>query len=148
MIYKNPPENFNARFEVVSCFVEHEGEILLLHRQNNKTEGDKWGVPAGKKEERETESEAIAREMREETGLDLHSGLFQYFDKVYVRYPDYDFVYHMFTVKLEERPNVLINESEHKNFQWADPQRALELNLIRDEDQCIRLFYRVHGSTA
>ena len=53
MIYGSKPKQFNPLFEVVSCFVEHNGEIILLHRQSQKPEGDTWGVPAGKVGEEE-----------------------------------------------------------------------------------------------
>ena len=50
MIYhESVPIDFNPAFEVVSCFVEHNGEILLLHRNNDKSEGGKWGTPGGRK---------------------------------------------------------------------------------------------------
>ena len=32
-------ENFNKKFDVVSVFVEHDGKILLLHRQDHKPQG-------------------------------------------------------------------------------------------------------------
>jgi len=48
MISKHIPENFNPKFEVVSCFVEYEDEILLLRRQDHKPEPNTYGVPAGK----------------------------------------------------------------------------------------------------
>ena len=55
MIHTDPPEHFAPRFEVVSCFVEHDGEILLLHRNEGKSEGGKWGMPGGKIEAGESE---------------------------------------------------------------------------------------------
>ncbi len=48
MISRNKPENFTPKFEVVSCFVEYNDEILLLLRQDHKPEGNTYGVPAGK----------------------------------------------------------------------------------------------------
>ena len=53
MIFKERPPNFSSEFDVASCFVEHDGEILLLHRQDHKPEGNTWGVPAGKVDEGE-----------------------------------------------------------------------------------------------
>ena len=143
MIQKEPPENFSPRFEVVSCFVEVSGEVLFLRRQEDKSEGNKWGVPAGKIDAGEDEIQAIAREIWEETGLALPYEQITYFDKVYVRYPDYDFVYHMFHAKLEERPDVTISKVEHQEFCWASPQDSLAMDLIRDEDACIRLFFGI-----
>ena len=48
MISRTKLENFNKKFDVVSVFIEHDGEILLLHRQDHKPQGNTWAMPAGK----------------------------------------------------------------------------------------------------
>ncbi len=133
------PEHFNPRFEVVSCFVEYRDEILLLLRQDHKPEGNTYGVPAGKVDPGETICKAMEREWGEETKLDLSDA--EYFDKLYVRYPDYDFIYHMFSKRFATRPDIIINPKEHKSFTRKTPKEALKSELIRDLDACIRLFY-------
>ena len=143
MIYDSEPENFNPEFEVVSCFIEHSGEILLLLRQDHKPEGNTWGVPAGKVNKGEEPLDNILREITEETGLEIASSQISYFCKVYVRYPAYDFVYHIFHSKLEGKKEVKINPDEHKEFRWAHPENALGFPLIQDLDACIRLFYKI-----
>ena len=139
MIYEEMPEDFNSSFEVVSCFVEHNEKILLLHRQNHKPQGNTWGGPAGKLEGGEDIHEAIKRETKEETGISLKDP--RYFKKLFVRFPDYDFVYHIFHEMLDEFPEVKLCEEEHKDFNWINPRDALGMNLILDEDFCIKLLY-------
>ncbi len=143
MIYEKCPQNFNPEFDVVSCFVECYGEILLLHRQDHKPEGNSWGVPAGKVDYGENVQETIVREIREETGFVLPSSQLSYFEKVFVKYPDYDFIYHIFHTKLNDRQKVAINRTEHKDFRWLSPENALNMPLIRDLDACIKLFYKL-----
>lgn len=139
MIYEEMPGDFDSAFEVVSCFVEHNGKILLLHRQDHKPQGDTWGGPAGKIDEGEDIHEAIRRETEEETGIFLKDPI--YFKKLFVRFPEYDFVYHIFHEILDEIPEVKLSEKEHKDFNWISPRDALGMNLILDEDFCIKLFY-------
>ena len=143
MIHREIPENFSPRFEVVSCFIEVDGQILFLHRQDEKSEGNKWGIPAGKIDDGEEAIGAMVREIQEETGLLIPSEQIMYFDKVFVRYPDYDFVYHMFHTRLDSQPEVAINEREHKDSCWVTPQDALTMDLVLDEDACIKLFYNI-----
>lgn len=143
MIYQKKPGNFDPSFEVVSCFLECDGKILLLRRQDHRPEGDTWGVVAGKINDKEELREAIVRETKEESGLDLPYSRFSYFEKVYVKYSEYDFVYHIFHAKLDEMRDVVINSDEHKDFKWISPKGALDMSLIQDLDACIELFYGV-----
>lgn len=133
--------NFNSRFEVVSCFIEYQQNILLLLRQENKPQPLSWGVPAGKVEGNDSLLETITREVKEETGIVIPSSNFNYFKKLYVMYTDYDFIYHIYSSELKIRPIVKINPLEHKDFLWTSPKKALALPLIPDEDFCINLFY-------
>ena len=140
MLYREQPENFTPKFEVVSCFVEYKEEILLLLRQDHKPEPNTYGVPAGKVDAGETTTQAMQREGREETQIDLSDA--KYFDKLYVRYSDYDFIYHMYSKRFGTKPDVTINLNEHKHYIRKTPKEALKLDLIRDLDECIKIFYK------
>lgn len=143
MVTTQPPSNFNPRFEIVSCFCSHEGNFLLLHRDNNvELEPGKWGTPGGKLEQGESIEAAMVRELSEETGLCLPESKISWYDTVYVRYSDYDFVYHMFHATLETLPEIIINEREHQAYTWATPEQALDMHLIEDMDACIKLFFK------
>jgi len=143
MTYEKKPADFNAKLDVVSCFLEHDGEFLLLHRQDNIPQGDTWGVPAGKKKAQETPLQAMRRELEEETGITTEEGVFGYFREVYVKYPEFDFVFHIFYLRLTEKPEIRLNPSEHKAFVWVRPHEALRMKLIPDEDCVIKLFYKL-----
>ena len=143
MVFLIAPEQFNPRFEVVSCFLEYDGEILLLQRQDYKPEGGTWGVPAGKINEGETPNLAILREIFQEVGLNVSEEEMSYFQRVFVRYPNYDFIYHIYHLQLRNKPVVKINPEEHKAFKWVSPANALEINLILDLDACIKMFYKI-----
>jgi ADP-ribose pyrophosphatase YjhB (NUDIX family) len=67
MLYTNKPEVFDPKFDVVSCFVEYKGKILLLHRQDHKPQGNTYGVPAGKVDAGEDIWTTVRREIEEET---------------------------------------------------------------------------------
>jgi 8-oxo-dGTP pyrophosphatase MutT (NUDIX family) len=101
------------------------------------------GCSGRKVDEGEGALEAIAREVWEETGIVLPEEQISYFDKVSVRYPEYDFIYHMFYAKLRTRPKVFISLAEHKDCCWASPQDSLALDLVLDEDACIKLFFGI-----
>lgn len=142
VIYLNEPPNFHPKIEIVGCFLEYKDEILLLHRQNNKTHGNTWAIPGGKVEKGETPLQAVIREASEETQFDLTKQKITYLGKVFINDTKIDFIYHMFQCHpIEDPGSVKISFIEHKGFTWVTPKDALKMNLMPDEDPCIRLIY-------
>mgnify|MGYP001029781968 CR=1 FL=1 len=141
MLYTKKPQKFSPKFSVVSCFIENKGEFLLLRRQDEKPEGNTWGMPAGKIEQGENLLEAVIREIKEETSLVIEKPKLKYFKELFVRYPNYDFVYHIFSTNFNKRPKVIINDKEHKKYYWFKPEEALLIEGIEDLDKCIEIFY-------
>lgn len=141
-IYLVEPEVFQPKIEVIGCFLEFEDKILLLHRQDHTSQGNLWGIPGGKLEKRELPLEAAIREVQEETGFDISEQDICYFGKVYIKYPTFDYIYHMIRCKPAEYPgDVKITFKEHKGFTWVTPEDALKMHLMLDEDACIKLVY-------
>lgn len=58
----------SLRHAVVDTLVLKDGKILLVKRTNKLLEGGKWGLVGGYVERDETLAEAVAREVKEETG--------------------------------------------------------------------------------
>ncbi len=143
MIFKSPPDNFKKELDVVVCYIEHCGYFVLLHRNTNKKFGDKFGLPAGKVDDKESPAEAMQREIFEETGIKVKEEDLKYFNTLYVRGGGSDFVYHMFSLSLDQRPEIKLSPSEHKGFLWVTPEESLGLDLIHDLDECTRLFYKI-----
>jgi 8-oxo-dGTP diphosphatase len=124
---------------VVGCYLEYEGNILLLQIAEGKEYAGHWGVPAGKQEKGELPDEGVLREIQEETGLklqDIAPG-----EELYVRLNSGDFRYTLFRQSLTERPEITLIPREHQAFCWVTPQEALNLPLLPDEDACLRYFY-------
>lgn len=142
MIYNEKPDNFSPRYEVVGCFLEDpEGKFLVLHIEDHKPQGNTWGIPSGKIEDKETALESILRELKEETGYEADPEKIKYLKGLYVRYDEYDFIYHIFSLKLEQKPEVILEKNGHKDFKWVTRDECLKLNYIQDLDECITLYY-------
>lgn len=58
---------------VAAIVFDREGRVLLIERGTPPGEGQ-WSVPGGKLEGNETLAQAVAREVREETGLVVEVG--------------------------------------------------------------------------
>lgn len=143
-IYLEKPADFNQKAERVGCcFLHYQDKILLLHRQDSKAEGNRWGIPGGKLNKGEPLIEAIVREVFEETGFQLDREKIHYIGKVYIKVPNFDFEYHMidYLPMVESPGDVKINFQEHKGFTWVTPEDALKMNLITDEDTCFEIVF-------
>ena len=143
MIYKIIPKKFNPKFEVVGNFIQHNNEIILLHRQKHKPQGNTWGIPSGKKNKGESSFNAVYRETAEETGILISPKKIKFFLTTYIEFQEYDFIYHIFYTKTNSRTKITINKDEHKNAIWISPKNALKLPLIEDLDGCIKLFFNI-----
>ncbi len=141
MVYRRKPRHFNPRFEVVSCFCEYDNTILLLRLKHNKFQGGRWGVPAGKANEDELLVDAMLRELKEETQIEIALRDLRYLNNVFIKFKEVDFVYHMFKIQFDFQPDVRIDAKEHIDYQWLQPTMALKLDLIEDEDRCIKMWY-------
>ena len=123
--------------------MEYKGKILILQRRKHKPEGNQWGLPGGKIDQGENKQLAMVREIKEETGVKVSPENLEYLVKLYVKYPQDYFIYHIFRIKLNKLPKLKLSINEHKGYKWVTPKGAFKLLLIRDLDQCIKLFYKI-----
>lgn len=138
-LYFQEPKDFNPQVEVACLFVEYQGQFLMLHRQDCKSQGNLWGVPAGKLDPYEQPLDAALRETKEETGMDLYHNEVNYVGKVFLKHPIGDLIFHMFKTEIASNPDLVkIKSSEHKGFTWVTPEDALQMNLVLDQDTCIK----------
>ena len=73
---------------VVAAVVERGDRVMLCQRLPDAHNGLKWEFPGGKLEPGESPEAALARELKEELGIDVAVGRVR--DAVFHRYPDRD----------------------------------------------------------
>ena len=95
------------------CYIEREGQYLMLHRvkKKNDVNQDKWVGIGGKFEDKESPEECLVREVREETGLTLtdyaYRGLVTFVsDRWETEYM------HLFTGHTQQDPCVVCDEGD------------------------------------
>ena len=142
MIYFERPEGFKPKFDAVSCYLVNNGRILLLQRLPEKPQGGQWGTPAGKIDDNETPEEAVVREVFEETGIQLKEGRAQKINTIFVKFPEYDFNWHMFRSEVSQT-DTKIKPDEHSAHLWVSPTEALQMDLVMDEDVCIKYSFKL-----
>jgi mutator protein MutT len=83
---KNSKPKIKNRVEVSAALIFRDGKLLITQRQSGSHLGGLWEFPGGKLERNETFEECLAREIREELGMDISVG--ELFETVSHDYPD------------------------------------------------------------
>lgn len=122
---------YDGTVEVVAApiIVNDKGEILLI--KSHKW-GDKYLIPGGHIEQGETIFEAAKREGEEETGLKLEP---QYCVNIgeLIYDPDFHRKAHLIYIHIVCKAisnKVKLDGKELKDFIWANPQKAIDFNLV------------------
>jgi|SaaInlLV_10m_DNA_2_1039722.scaffolds.fasta_scaffold49974_2 8-oxo-dGTP pyrophosphatase MutT (NUDIX family) len=140
LVYTSPPEFFCPTVQVSACFCFAQDKLLLLQMNSQKKDlANLWGAPAGKILSGESAKDAVFREMFEETGIRLLDNDVIFIKTVYVKYPKFDFVFHIFKNIFVDRPKILVLSSEHQAFKWVSTFDAINMNLIPGEKECIQI---------
>lgn len=142
IVHLSPPPNFNPKFQIAVCFIEHAGKYLFLLRQLWDVSGNKWCLPGGGVHDDETPEQCIIRETKEETSVDLAKTKLFFLKQVFVRYPEHDYTTNEFYVKFPVEPSVSVNAEEHKDFKWVTLEEAMRLDLIMGGREGLELYMR------
>ena len=144
-VFDSPPPDFNAKFDIVAVFILVKNEILFVKRHPNVAKGNTWAIIAGKFEKCSDSNliGAAKRELFEETGINNDD--LNFLSTVYIREPGLDYTYHMFSLVLEDKPNITLNPNEATEYKWLNRDAVNMLNmenkLILDEMPCIQRIF-------
>ncbi|MGW0247967.1 NUDIX hydrolase [Nocardia goodfellowii] len=123
-----PPAN-SIKVAVSALVRDPQGRILMIHRTDN----DLYSIPGGGLEAGETVSQAVVREVKEETGIDVRVtgliGVFSNPDHV-IAYSDGE-VRQEFSIAFTAEPvgGQLRTSSESKSVQWVAPEDIKSLDI-------------------
>jgi 8-oxo-dGTP diphosphatase len=119
----------NQMTTVVAGVLRHHGRILICRRRADQPHPLKWEFPGGKLEAGESPESALARELREELGIESESG---------VERMRYEFAYP------EKKPILLIflevenwqGEIENRIFEeilWESPEALSNFDFLEGD---------------
>lgn len=110
--------------ETVLCYIEKDGKYLMLFR--NKKENDinsgKYIGVGGHIELGETKEEALIREVKEETNLDVIN--YEYFGKVFFKDDDFEENMYLFTVTKFKGE---LKECDEGELHWINKENILDV---------------------
>lgn len=122
----------NAELTVL-CLVYRDDEILLQNRIKKDWQG--YTLPGGHIEKGESITEAVKREMKEETGLDIYEpklcGVKQF--------PIDDGRYIVFLYKTDKFSGELLSSDEGK-MEWVKRSEIAKIETVSDFELMLRVF--------
>lgn len=122
---------FMGKIRVTGCFIELDDKFLVLHRLPDKSQGDKWGIPAGKVDEGESDDQSVIREVWEKTGIVIPEGKIEFIQEIVWDFPEKTVEFPTFKYVLGEPIEVKFNENEHQDFKWVTGQECYQIpNLM------------------
>ena len=132
----------------VGGVIVHHGEVLLVRRANPPLEGE-WSIPGGALELGEKLRDGIAREVMEETGLDVEVGpLLDVFDSIH---PDDAgrTMYHYVLVDYLCRPGsgTAKAASDACELRWARPEELEALGMKQVTIDLIRKAFALESAS-
>lgn len=129
MLPTSPPPDFSPKAEVAGILTYIDDKILLLQRLPNHAQANLWCAPGGKIGVGEMPLEAVMRELKEETGIEVEANGVSYLGKYYVRYPNGDYLFHLFRTELQGVKEITICQKEHQSYGLYSFEELSELPL-------------------
>ena len=124
------------RIVVAAVIVKEERVLLLQRKEDEKIYPGLWELPSGKREFNETSIEALAREVKEETGLSIvverPISIFEYIVKTPTEIRDTTQI-NFLCYPANPQETVKINKEEHQNARWFTKEEFLSLQNVSEE---------------
>ena len=126
----NNPNNRHP-VSTVGALIYNDDEQVLLVRTRKWS--DRWGIPGGKINYNESSENALRRELKEETNLEIDEICFVMIQDCVQSeefYREEHFLLLNYTCKVSGTTDVILND-EAQAFQWISPLEAMSLDLNR-----------------
>lgn len=118
------------------------GDVFIAKRKKNDFMGSYYEIPGGHVEQSETIYEALVREIKEETNLDVESVIsyinyFDYFSSSGRKTRQYNFV-----VKVKSINNIIL--TEHDCYKWLSINNLTRTGKMSKEVKETLMFYKLY----
>ena len=119
-------------YHIAAGLIWRDGRLLITRRPENKMLGGLWEFPGGKQENGETLEECLAREIKEELGVDIDVG--ESFTSVKHAYSHFSITLHTFHCQLHNGKSRSIGVDD---FAWVAPAELNDYAFLRADIKII-----------
>jgi len=125
---------------VVAAAIERDGRYLAARRTKPDWAAGRWEFPGGKVEPGESDTDALAREIREELGVEISVG-----ERVPGEWPLHDdLVLHLYVASLiDGEPQPL---DHHDEIRWVAPEEFEDVAWLESDVDAVTILARLVGS--
>jgi 8-oxo-dGTP diphosphatase len=132
-----PERSRKPELPVVAALILRDSRILVCQRRRDDSHALQWEFPGGKVEPGEIPQEALARELREELGIEAKIGkeLFRTRHRYRESGQSLELIFFQASVDRSASLQNLVFEG----FEWADPSALLQYDFLQADEEFVAL---------
>jgi 8-oxo-dGTP diphosphatase len=122
---------------VVAALILRDSKILVCQRRRDDTHSLQWEFPGGKVEPGEAPKEALARELREELGVEATIGRELF--RTRHRYREVQRELELIFFQAAIARSAVLQNLVFEGFEWADPSALPQYNFLQADEEFVAL---------
>jgi mutator protein MutT len=132
-----PEKSRKPELTVVAAVILRDSKILVCQRRRDDSHALQWEFPGGKVESGEILQEALAREIREELGIEATIGKELF--RTRHRYREYGQTLELIFFQASVDRSALLQNLVFEGFEWAEPSTLQKYNFLQADEQFVAL---------
>jgi 8-oxo-dGTP diphosphatase len=132
-----PERSRKPELTVVAAVILRDSKILVCQRRRDDSHALQWEFPGGKVESGEILQEALAREIREELGIEAVIGKELF--RTRHRYREYGQTLELIFFQASVDRSALLQNLVFEGFEWAEPSTLQKYDFLQADEQFVAL---------
>ncbi len=132
-----PEKSRKPELTVVAAVILRDSKILVCQRRRDDSHALQWEFPGGKVESGEILQEALAREIREELGIEAVIGKELF--RTRHRYREYGQTLELIFFQASVDRSACLQNLVFEGFEWAEPSTLQKYDFLQADEQFVAL---------
>jgi 8-oxo-dGTP diphosphatase len=132
-----PEQSRKPELTVVAALILRDSKILVCQRRRDDTHRLQWEFPGGKVEPGETPQQALARELREELGIEAAIGRELF--RTRHRYRELQAELELIFFQANVDPSASLQNLVFEGFEWAAPSALPQYDFLQADEEFVAL---------